>query len=247
MALDPGGRIERRRGRRRRRFVLTSTVLGALLTAGVVAGAVALVTKKDDTPTRHVAQQTNATTSSSTTTTTVPTSTTVVPKSTNPVVALAQQYDGYYEGTFANTTFSTTGNVTLELRIDPNAGTLEVTSDLNGDLFGGGAKDLKTIHSTIKLSDPNAAVVTDTKSFGKVTGQVDPSLALTLDAPDVPDPKVQSFQLTGRLRSDRAGFDATFHVVFENGKTADGTITVTCATRGQRASQVPTLCTPPAA
>jgi hypothetical protein len=46
----------------------------------------------------------------------VPT-TTIVPRSSDPVVALAQQYDGLYVGTFTNTTFNTTGNASLEVRV----------------------------------------------------------------------------------------------------------------------------------
>jgi hypothetical protein len=186
------------------------------------------------------------TTTTSSTTTTLPVATTVVPKSPDPVVALAQQYDGYYEGTFTNTTFGTEGTATLEVRIDPATGTMEITSDTDGDVFGGGAKELRQLKSTVTLGDPNAATVTETKAFGSVTGIIDPTLAIVLTAADVPDPKVLSFVLTGRLRADRSGFDATYHVVFEDQQTADGTITVICAAINQRTSEVPTLCAPPA-
>jgi hypothetical protein len=243
MAADIGGRVARRRGKRRRQTVVIAGAVGAVLVVGAVAGAVALVTKKDER-TNHVTQSTRVTTTSSTTSTTVPVATTVVPKSMNPVVALAQQYDGYYEGPFTNATFQTSGKATLEIRIDPNAGTLDVTADFDGDVFGGGTNGLRRIQATVKVGDPNASVSTDTKSFGKVTGRVDASLSLILSAPDVPDPNVKSFDLTGKLRDDRSGFDATYHVVFEDGKSADGTVTVTCATNGQRPSEVRTLCTP---
>jgi hypothetical protein len=223
---------------------LIASVAAAVLVIGAVAGAVALVTKKDER-TKHTAQTARTTTTTATTTTTtVAAATTVVPKSTNPIVALAQQYDGYYEGTFTNTTFQTTGKVTIEIRIDPNAGTLDVTATFDGDLFGGGAKQVRQIQAEVKLSDPNAAVTTSTKSFGQVTGRVDASLALLLSAPDIPDPKAKSFDLTGRLSDDRSGFDASYHVVFKDAKTADGTVTVKCAATGQRPSQVRTLCTP---
>jgi hypothetical protein len=216
----------------------------ALVGIALIVGVVALVTSKD-TPSKRTSRST--TTSTSTTTTTVPTSTTVVPKSANPVVALAQQYDGFYEGTFTNSTFNTTGKVTLELRIDPAASTLAVTSDIDGDVFGRSTEERRTIKSTTKIGDPNARVTTETEAFGEVTSYIDASLALVLSAPDVPDRRVQSFDLTGRLRPDRSGFDATYHVVFENGDTADGVITVVCSARGPRPSEVATLCTPPAA
>ena len=223
-------------------MIVGGSVLGAALVVGVAA--VALGGGGDDAPAKQASRTTRSTTSSSTTTT-LPVVTTAVPRSTNPVVALAQQYDGYYEGTFTNTTFGTEGTATLELRVDPVAGTMVVTSDTDGDVFGGGAKELRQIKATIVLGDPTASTSTDTKSFGLVTGIIDPSLAIVLTAPDVPDAKVLSFQLTGRLREDKSGFDATYHVVFEDQQTADGVLTVTCAARNQRTNEVPTLCTPP--
>jgi hypothetical protein len=158
------------------------------------------------------------------------------------VVALAQQYDGRYVGTFSNTTFSTTGPASLELRIDPVANTLSVDADFDGDLFGGGAKESRRISGSVALSDPAAAITTETKAFGPVTGQLDPSLALQLTASDVPDPKVKGFLLTGRLRADNTGFDATYTVTFEDGKTAAGTVTLNCDPAGTRGSEVQTIC-----
>ena len=46
------------------------------------------------------------------------------------------------------------------------------------------------------------------------------------------------------LRTDLAGFDASYHVVFADGSTADGVITVLCSANRQRPSEVQTLCTP---
>ena len=236
------GRADRRRAAQRRRMIIGGSVAGVVLVAGVAV--VALGGGGNDTPTKQASHTTQSTTTSSTTTT-IPVVTTAVPRSTNPVVALAQQYDGYYEGTFTNTTFGTEGTATLELRIDPVAGTMVVISDTDGDVFGGGAKELRQIKSTITLGDPTASTSTDTKSFGLVTGVIDPSLAIVLTAPDVPDAKVVSFRLIGRLREDKTGFDGTYHVVFEDQQTADGVITVTCAARNQRTNEVPTLCSPP--
>lgn len=190
--------------------------------------------------------QTTSSTSTSTTSTTVPVPTTVVPRSSNPVVALAQQYDGYYEGTFTNTTFGTDGTTTLLLRVDPVGGSIEATSDFDGDVFGGGAKEVRQIKATIQLGDPTGAIVTETKAFGKVTGIIDPNNSVVLTAADVPGAAVASFELSGKLRADLNGFDATFHVVFEDGSTADGVLTVLCSANRQRPSEVQTLCTPTA-
>jgi len=138
------------------------------------------------------------------------------------------------------------GTVTLELRIDPAAGTLDVTSRIDGDVFGSGNAKVRTIRAQVKLGDPDAEVVTRTKAFGAVTARLDQTVRLIITAADVPEPKVKGFELTGALRSDRSGFDATYTVSFDDGTNAAGTISVTCAETGQRPSEVPTLCQPPA-
>ncbi len=217
--------------------------VGAVVVVAAVVAGVVVLTAGSSTKQRTT-RPTTGPTAITTTTTSAPsaTPTTVVPKSSNPVVALAQQYDGSYSGTFTNTTYHTTGPASLDLRIDPTAGTLTAAVALNGDLFGGGAKAVRQINGTIALGNPAAAATTQTASFGPVTGKLGSGLSIVLTALNVPDPKVQTFQLTGLLRSDKKGFDATFTVGFRDGHTAQGTVTVLCATTGQRPSQVTTLC-----
>jgi hypothetical protein len=177
-----------------------------------------------------------------TTATTLPGPSTVVPRASDPNVALAQQYDGVYVGTYTNTTEHTSGSASLELRIDPNAATLTVHLTLTGDLYGAEAStQVHSIQGTIQLSNPSAPVVMQTTNFGRVTGQLS-GLSIVLTAPDVPDPQVHTFQLNGQLRSDRKGFDATFMIGYRDGKTAQGTASVLCSAAGNRPSQVGTIC-----
>jgi hypothetical protein len=242
-------RAARRRARRRRWLI--GAIAGIVVLVGGAVAVVAL-TGSNSSSTKPTARRTHPTVAGSTTTTTTAgstTSTTVIPKSSNPVVALAQQYDGSYTGTFTNTTFKTSGPATLDLHIDPTAGTLAVNVGLNGDLFGGGAKAVRSIQGSIQLGNPSAAATTQTPSFGPVTGKLGSGLSVILTASAVPDPKVNTFQLTGTLRADQnghalqpGGFDATFTVGFKDGTTAQGTVTVTCAPTGQRPSQVNTIC-----
>ena len=170
------------------------------------------------------------------------TATTLIPRSSNPAVALGQQYDGRYVGMFTNTTFQTTGPATLDLRVDPTSGVLIATVDLNGDLFGGGAKQVRRIDATVTLGGSNPSLVTRTSAFGPVTGKLGTGYSIVFTAPSVPDAKVKTFELTGTLRSDTRGFDATFTVGFRDGRSAQGTVTVLCAPQGQRPSQVTTVC-----
>lgn len=191
------------------------------------------------------------TTTSSTTsiTSTAPTSSTTnpatpLPRSTNPAVSLAQQYDGRYVGTFTNSTFQTSGPATLEVRIDPATGDMTLRATFDGDLFGGGSKISREITGTVRLGgDPSSTSLTaDTQSFGKVTASLASTFGVVLDAPDVPDPKVKGFLLSGVLDEKFTGFSATFTVAFDDGGTATGTVTTSCAPEGQRPSEVPTLC-----
>ncbi len=242
---EAGGRSQRRRDQTRRRNRIIAISVAAVVGVALVAGGIVVLTAEDEPSTTSASSTrkgTTTTSSSSTTTTAPPTSTTIVPRSPNPVVALAQQYDGYYAGTW-KTTAGATGGASLELRIDP-AGSIAITGTFDGDFFGTGASLPRTIQSTVAIGDPNAPVATSTEAFGQVTGKLDPSLALVLDAPNVPDDKVKSFTMTGRLREDHTGFDATYTITYKNGQTTQGTVTTQCTPDRQRPSEVTTLCTP---
>jgi hypothetical protein len=242
-AASLGRRAERRRGRRRR---LTLGVAAGFVVVAAVAAALVALGSGGGRATKATSRRSTATVASSTTSTTTPTSsvtgTTLIPQSANPAVALGQQYDGRYVGTFTNTTFQTTGPASLDLRVDPSSGVLTATVDLDGDLFGGGAKQVRRIGATVQLGGSNPSVVTGTSAFGPVTGRLGSGLSIVLTAPSVPDAKVKTFELTGTLRSDTRGFDATFTVGFRDGRSAQGTATVLCAPQGQRPSQVKTVC-----
>lgn len=243
-ASRPKSRLDRAKAarlRRRRRTALIVTAVVAV--AAVATGAVLAASGGEDREAAPIStRRATTTTAPSTTSTTIPVATTAVPKSTDPVVALAQQYDGRYVGTWTNTTFGTTGPAVLELRIDPVAGTATVDSDFEGDVFGNGSVQPRRITGTVTLGDPAAVVTTRTKAFGPVTGRLDESLAVVLAASDVPEAKVQSFELIGRLRSDNTGFDATFSIVHRDGSTSVGTVTVLCDPSGVRGSEVTTVC-----
>jgi hypothetical protein len=214
--------------------------LAAAIVAGVLAGGSG---GGGGHPARRAARRSSPSTPTvpTTTVTSTPPATSAVPRSSNPGVALAQQYDGLYVGTFTNQTFDTSGTASLELRVDPTAGTLRAALNLSGDLFGGGAKQVRHIDGTIRLGDPNAPVTFQTDAFGTVTGRLS-GLSLMLTAANVPDAKVRTFVLDGSLRSDLKGFDATFRVGFRDGRISEGTASVFCAVTGQRPSAVPTLC-----
>jgi hypothetical protein len=246
---DVGARRARRM--QRRRVLRIVGVVVALLAVLVVA--VVLVSGGDDSG-GSASNRRPAPTSSSTTTSTPGTTATTaaaaptavpatpVPKSPNPVVALAQQYDGVYSGEYQNRTANTTGTAQLTLRVDPATGKMSVDVAFTGDLFGGGTPAPRTISTTIDLGNPNVATTTQTKEFGPVTGKLD-GTSVILDAPEVPGGAANAFHLRGSLVTK--GFDATYTAGFPDGHTANGTVSVRCAATGQRPSQVTTVCSLP--
>jgi hypothetical protein len=239
-------RAAERRRKRRRAGAIAVAVLAVLVVGSV--GAIALLASGgDDSGVAGEASRPTIsapTRSSTTSPTTSPTTTpgTVVAKSADAVVALAQQYDGRYVGAFTNTTSHTTGSVALEIVVDPGTGELSASADFDGDLFGRGGPARRRIAGTVKLGDPNAALSTATDAFGPVTASIDQDLQLVLAARDVPGRTVKEFVLTGRVRDDLTGFDATYTVTFEDGSTSDGTAAVSCDPGGSRASEVVTMC-----
>ncbi len=243
---DSAGRRSRRaaRSRGRRRTVIVGD--GAAAVLGLAAAGVLIARSGGGNQAPKATSRRTTTTSAPTTTSTSSptTGTTVIPRSSNPAVALGQQYEGRYTGMFTNTTYQTSGPATLDLHIDPSTGVLTASANLDGDLFGGGAKQVRQIVATVTLGGSAPSVATRTSAFGPVTGRLGNGLSIVLSAPSVPDAKVKTFELTGTLRSDTRGFDATFTVGFRDGRTGHGTVTVLCAPQGQRPSQVTTLCAP---
>ena len=167
---------------------------------------------------------------------------TAVPKSSNPVVALAQQYDGVYSGRFQNRTVNSDGTAQLTLRVDPETSKMTVEVAFVGDLFGSGGAAPRTITATIDLGNPANAITTQTQAFGPVTGKLE-GTSVVLDAPAVPGGGATTFRLRGSLVS--RGFDSTYTAGFADGHNTQGTVAVRCAPTGQRPSAVTTVCSLP--
>ena len=239
-----------RRARRRRLFRVAGIVTATVV---VLVTVIVLVSGGGDSGTnrpaasghRSTTSTTTAPTTSSTTavTTTAPAApTTVIPKSSNPIVALAQQYDGVYSGRFQNRTANSDGTAQLTLRVDPGTGKMTVEVAFDGDLFGSGNAAPRTIDATINLGDPASSTTTQTAAFGPVTGKLD-GTSVVLDAPAVPGGSANTFRLRGNLVT--RGFDSTYTAGFPDGHNTQGTVGVRCAPTGQRPSQVTTVCSVP--
>lgn len=217
----------------------------------VIAAAVAVavaVTRGGDTKSetssasRAPAAATTTTPTTAPVSTTTPVATTVVPRSEDSTVAVAQQYDGAYVGTWENTTAGTSGPAELELRIDPATSMIELDVDFRGDLFGDGTERERRVSGAVAIGEPDAELTVPTEAFGDVRGRLDPLLGLVLTADAVPGAKVDGFELVGRVSEDGSGFDATFTIRFADGSVAEGVVGVDCDAAGNRPSEVQTVC-----
>ncbi len=209
----------------------------------LVGGGVAALTLSGGGPSTPAARRTRRpVVTAPTPVTTSPGPTTVVPRSVGPERGARPAVRRRLRRDVRQRDRAHVGHGHLELRIDPTAGTLGVNLALTGDLYGAGAStQVHAIQGTIQLGNPTAPVVMQTQNFGKVTGQLS-GLSIVLTAAHVPDPQVRTFQLSGQLRSDHKGFDATFMVGYRDGRTAQGTASVFCSVSGNRPSQVGTIC-----
>ena len=169
------------------------------------------------------------TTIAATTTTTEPTTTTTAAATTTEdpladTIAAALELVGDYGGDWENTTFGSVGSVAASIAVDTGAGTMSVTVDLGGLVFG--------------LSDPNPeTIVIDLRSLfplrftSELLGEAtlfisDDRQRVTVEALDVPAPGIQSM----RVEVIDAGDDAismVYLIQFEDGGgEAEGTVEI---------------------
>ncbi len=134
--------------------------------------------------------------------------------------------NGTYSGGWNNLTFSTTGDTTAVVDVQPD-GTASFTLDLGGLVFGEFDPDPATYTSTYD-ADGIVFTATGDEVFGTVTITVvandDGTAAVTLDAQNVPTGGIETVAATGTLTSD--ALEMNYTIGFILGATADGTFTL---------------------
>ena len=170
-------------------------------------------------------------TSSSPASTPKPTPTpTPVASATPDALALAALIAGRYTGTWNNTTFGSSGPITLEVKVDRAAGTVSFTLTLGGNVFGAPAPPPETY--TIK---PDAAQLSQLTYTGRsaIFGDVTATATMTgtqgtfkMLATNVPNPRIGGFEATGTVTDPRSA-SGRYTVSFKDGSPpAQGTFTL---------------------
>jgi hypothetical protein len=171
--------------------------------------------------------------SSSTASTPKPTPTptpTPLASATPDALALAALVAGRYTGTWNNTTFGSSGPITLDVKVDRAAGTVSFTLTLGGNVFGAPAPPPETY--TIK---PDATQLSQLSYSGRsaIFGDVTATATMTgtqgtfkMVATAVPNPRIGGFEATATV-SDPRSASGRYTVGFKDGSPpAQGTFTL---------------------
>lgn len=132
-------------------------------------------------------------------------------------------FSGQWSGDWNNTTFGSTGTVTLTITVNDD-GTADFTLDVDGQVFGAADPPAMTFSGTYDADGAHIAVTGDAL-FGDVTIDATADGAFTLDAINIPAPGIAGFSALGTATPD--GVDMTYIVTFDDGTTAEGTGTLT--------------------
>lgn len=146
--------------------------------------------------------------------------------STNPL-GLATLFQGTWAGTWTNTTFGSNGPLSLVVTTNPGAGTVTLTIDIGGNVFGEPDPDPDTVTIT---PDGDGTFTYDSERFGEVTVTLDVTAAggeIKITAPDVPSARIATFSATSTVTS-LTTLDFDYEVTFEDGGApAEGVATLT--------------------
>ena len=143
-------------------------------------------------------------------------------------LVLFTSFEGTYSGTWTNQTYSSTGPISVVIKLDHAAGTVTSTLTLGGNVFGAPAPAPETL--TFK---PAGALTPDLSghsvTFGDVTAHFTPSatgVTISFKAANVPSPRVSTLTVAGTVTGTTMSM--TYTVGFRDG-TADahGVATIT--------------------
>lgn len=136
-------------------------------------------------------------------------------------VTLATLLAGEWVGEWRNTTYGSTGELEVDVRVDRTAYTAIVTIDLGGAVFGGGDPDPLEFTVDLSAAPPYAA---STALLGEITFGMTDTGSFTLDSADVPAAGISTFWVIGTAGSERV--DLEYSVSFEDGSEAAGIATL---------------------
>jgi hypothetical protein len=134
---------------------------------------------------------------------------------------LTTQFAGTYVGTWNDTTFNSTGPVTVVITIGGTGAIgshVVVQFTLGGAVFGGSTPPPQTFTGTVETSGLSFSGTST--FFGNVNWQLKTNGAFTATGTNVPGGNVSSFTASGSIAGNQ--LSATFHISLLDGMTANG-------------------------
>ena len=194
----------------------------ALVVALIAAGCGDDDATDSDTSTSSTAAATSstvaATSSTAASSTTQPAATTEATTTTaagNPALDAALAREGSYEGQWNNTTFGSSGAISITIDVDEAAQFAVITLDLGGNVFGAADPD-PVVHELDLVSTPDTVDQSD-ELFGDATATMDLDGHFVLVAPMVPG--LGGLMITIEGDFTPTGFSGTYVIT----DLADGT------------------------
>ena len=130
---------------------------------------------------------------------------------------------GNWAGQWNNTTFGSSGSMTMTLAVDTIAQTTTMTLDLNGSVFG--ASDPAAETTTGSYTTAGATLTKTSAVFGNVTFDITSTGQITGNGTSVPSATISRIDFTGTAGVSTIALNYT--VTFTAGGTATGTGTLT--------------------
>ena len=133
-----------------------------------------------------------------------------------------QSLAGDWTGTWTNTTFGSTGDITVGGTASDD-GTGEATIDIGGQVFGLVDPDAQNVSATFD-NDTLTIEVAGDPVFGDISITVTADGQMTMEATNIPNPDIDRMTAEGTATATQ--IDVTYTVHFADGSTAEGTATL---------------------
>jgi hypothetical protein len=142
------------------------------------------------------------------------------------VLVLAATLEGKYTGSWKNTTFGSTGPLTIDWKFDKAASTLTATVTVGGNVFGAPAPPAQTW--AFKPDGQKLTYTGKSPAFGEVTANIEggPTTGtFTFKGANVPSSNASLVEATGSLSAKE--MTGTYTVGLSSGAKAAGTVSAT--------------------
>ena len=177
---------------------------------------VASTTEETVTSTSEASTVPTTSVARTTTTTVASTTTTIAEEPEDAALTLARMALGTYEGEWVNTTFGSTGSITVVVTLDEATRVLTITFDLGGNVFGG--SDPPPIAIDLDIDDESSELTS--ALFGDVSVSIDDG-NFVLSAENIPGPGIARMNVTGVV--GLSGSNMAYAIEFDDGSAAQGT------------------------